>query len=700
MRDKNIAIFEETVSICRRGSYTLDDKTVSLKLSQEDMAQVIALAPDMSQKIMDNAGNLGTDRAFVVGRTGVYVENRDSFEVARNIIPGYDRGKEDSRSILVLNFANPVHPGGGVTRGARAQEEDLCRKSTLYVSLLSEEAGKMYEYNREAKDYLATDYMLLSPNVEIFRDSDGGLSEETYVVGVLTAAAPMVNRGKITATEEEITEIIRRRIRKMLYVAAHFGYQYLVLGAWGCGAFGNDADTVARLFYEELRAYKEKVYNRENTYHTLKDCFRRIAFGVLDRTKDQYNFKAFQKYFSDFYAEDEKTEQERGEATKRETEKHLDVIRGSLFGGAMGDALGYPVEFLQREKILQQFGNNGISGYVLNDKGLAEISDDTQMTLFTATGILLGITRGKLRGIMGPLESYIWKSYTNWCEMQMGLNPEGVQRFSWLLDVPEMGENRAPGTTCVHAIMKQRSGSVENPLNDSKGCGGIMRIAPIALYFNRTGDNNGMQKVFIAASEVAALTHGHELGWLSSGMAACIINQVAYKKVTVEEAARSAIRFVKEYYSDRKHSKELISIVERALLLAKTAADDMENIRSLGEGWVAEETLAIAIYCSVKYQDDFSKALCAAVNHDGDSDSTGAVTGNILGAYLGYEKIPKRWKENLECADIIDEAAVDLCHGCIMSEYSTYKDSEWEMKYIRCKLEADRGYRKNFKPEV
>ena len=71
-----------------------------------------------------------------------------------------------------------------------------------------------------------------------------------------------------------------------------------------------------------------------------------------------------------------------------------------------------------------------------------------------------------------------------------------------------------------------------------------------------------------------------------------------------------------------------------------------------------------------------------AVNHDGDSDSTGAVTGNILGAYHGYEKIPEQWKENLECADVIDEIALDLCHGCIMSEYSTYKDWKWETKYV------------------
>lgn len=87
------------------------------------------------------------------------------------------------------------------------------------------------------------------------------------------------------------------------------------------------------------------------------------------------------------------------------------------------------------------------------------------------------------------------------------------------------------------------------------------------------------------ASEVAALTHGHELGWFSSGMTAYIMNHVAYAKVTGEEATRSSIRFVKEHYSDRKHSKKLISIVKCVLLLVKTISEDVENIRSLGEGW-------------------------------------------------------------------------------------------------------------------
>ena len=110
MRDKNIAMFAETFNICKTGSYNLRGETVSLKLSSVDMAQAITLLPDMSQRIMDNAMNIGTDRAFVMGRTGVYMENRDSFEVAKDIIPSYDRDREDSKSILVLNFANPVHP--------------------------------------------------------------------------------------------------------------------------------------------------------------------------------------------------------------------------------------------------------------------------------------------------------------------------------------------------------------------------------------------------------------------------------------------------------------------------------------------------------------------------------------------------------------------------------------------------------------
>ena len=125
-------------------------------------------------------------------------------------------------------------------------------------------------------------------------------------------------------------------------------------------------------------------------------------------------------------------------------------------------------------------------------------------------------------------------------------------------------------------------------------------------------------------------------------------------------------------------------MIDRAISLSENdAIDDLDNLHQLGEGWVAEETLGISLYCALRHQDDFSAGILAAVNHNGDSDSTGAVTGNILGALLGYDAIADQWKQGLELSDVILEMADDLCHGCQMSEYSSFADPEWGTKYSR-----------------
>lgn len=127
---------------------------------------------------------------------------------------------------------------------------------------------------------------------------------------------------------------------------------------------------------------------------------------------------------------------------------------------------------------------------------------------------------------------------------------------------------------------------------------------------------------------------------------------------------------------------EIIRIIDLAIEISENNDSDLDNIHKLGEGWVAEETLGIALYCALKYQNDFSKALIVSVNHNGDSDSTGAVTGNIMGALVGYDAIPGKWKKNLELADVILEMADDLCHDCQMHELSYYYDSAWACKYM------------------
>lgn len=361
-------------------------------------------------------------------------------------------------------------------------------------------------------------------------------------------------------------------------------------------------------------------------------------------------------------------------------------IRGSLIGGAAGDALGYPIEFMDYDEIISKYGTRGITEYHVNPQThLAEISDDTQMTLFTATGLMLGMTRGKLRGIMAPLETYCGHAYTTWYKMQCN-QPLNDYEYSWLRDVPEMGCRRAPGNTCMSAIGSWKGHPAEGIAdNRSKGCGGVMRVAPVALYLNRFPKGEGhISKVDSLGAHVAALTHGHPLGYMPAASLVHIINRIVYSNMSIEQAVRDSIRGMGRHYHGKEYLDDMINLMELALDLSHNDDTDIENISILGGGWVAEETLAIAVYCAVKYSNDFSKALVAAVNHSGDSDSTGAVTGNIIGAAFGYDAIPEKWKQDLECKEVILEIADDLSRDCPMEDEYDYEhwDKAWERKYV------------------
>ena len=156
----------------------------------------------------------------------------------------------------------------------------------------------------------------------------------------------------------------------------------------------------------------------------------------------------------------------------------------------------------------------------------------------------------------------------------------------------------------------------------------------------------------------------------------------SYPQKSLKEIVLEARDTVAKLFAGDANLSTLTNIINQAVLLSENDVNDLENIHTLGEGWVAEETMAIAIYCALKYQNDFSKAIITAVNHKGDSDSTGAVTGYILGTIVGYDAIEEKWKKNLELHDVILEMADDLCHGCLMEEFSRYEDPAWVSKYI------------------
>lgn len=376
----------------------------------------------------------------------------------------------------------------------------------------------------------------------------------------------------------------------------------------------------------------------------------------------------------------------------RDNNDYLDEIRGCIFGGAIGDALGYPVEFMSSQDIYADYGPYGIIEYEYDKRsGKALISDDTQMTLFTANGYLFYETRGSMRGIAGPPSSYIARAYKDWYMTQTARfedKPSDSHQYaayiSWLCDVPELYSRRAPGMTCLSALedskRSQQNEFVSDPINNSKGCGGVMRVAPLAAV--QRGSIRSLEE---QAAEVAAITHTHPLGYMPAAVLCHILNRIIFPvdyPISLLQIVQEAKETVHEMYEHTEYIDQLTTIIDLAVELSGNDEADAANIRQLGQGWVAEEALAIAIFCSLRYEGDFSAGVIAAVNHDGDSDSTGAITGNILGAMVGYKAIEQKWKDDLELADLILGIADDVCHGCQMSEYSPYKDPVWEGKYI------------------
>ena len=362
--------------------------------------------------------------------------------------------------------------------------------------------------------------------------------------------------------------------------------------------------------------------------------------------------------------------------------RNMDRFRGCLIGGAAGDALGYEVEFMPDWEIFEKFGECGITEYELHS-GAARISDDTQMTMFTATGLLLGTTRGMLRGIMGGYADYIRYSYKDWYRTQTEHFPLPEDyHYSWLVNVPELFSRRAPGRTCMSALESKEDATIKHPINRSKGCGGVMRVAPIGLYFAE--NRIPIEESDRIGAEAAAITHGHPLGWLPAAALVHIIRHlIEHEGDPILAAVEDAIAALSESFPDTEYLAEFQVLLKRAIDLSAAELDDLEAIRQLGQGWVGDEALAIAVYCALKHADSFEDAIIAAVNHSGDSDSTGAITGNIMGAALGLSAIPEKFIDNLELKDVLLELADDLFHDCQMSEYDDYRDPIWEAKYVR-----------------
>ena len=290
-----------------------------------------------------------------------------------------------------------------------------------------------------------------------------------------------------------------------------------------------------------------------------------------------------------------------------------DKFRGCLLGGAAGDALGYAVEFRREAEIFRRYGRPGIREYAL-EEGLARISDDTQMTLYTAAGLLLESEE--------ELPLRVFHCYQDWLLTQQRPGGQPTQgRYTSLNRIPELNCPRAPGGTCLSAIRGGVPGSVERPVNNSKGCGGVMRVAPAGLYYAEGSSREAAR----LGGELAALTHGHPLGYLPGAALASMVQTLTAADATVDQALEQAIADLESLYAPGEELADMVALLRLAREKAEADIPDLDGIHALGEGWVGDEALAIAVFCALRHPDDFDAAIVAAVNHKGDSDR-----GNLI----------------------------------------------------------------------
>ena len=478
-------------------------------------------------------------------------------------------------------------------------------------------------------------------------------------------------------------------------------------------SMGGDSDTIGAMTASIASAegYKCGAGFSKDTIAKCRALLPADLLDINDRFEAFVSRPLHQSYYVDGkrfageYPGDEDNEQ----AEAKLKQRTRDRIRGSLMAGAAGDALGYAVEFSSRGSILAQYGHRGITQFDLTAEGKALISDDTQMTLFTACGMLMGVTRGYMRGIGGEPEKYVDGAYLDWYYTQTGKKKQILTNdfhYTWLRDLPELADLRAPGNTCLSACESlYRDKKVQN---DSKGCGGIMRVAPMALlmagYWSRGESFYTIPQMDEAGAEIAAVTHKHPLAFLPAALQTHLI----YRLIRMDEAEAQANMadialetiealdhiYKEQYEADKRY---LANLTRMAVTLAANDKSDAENIRLLGEGWTGEEAWAIALYCAVRHIDNMEEALIAAVNHDGDSDSTGAVCGNIMGAIYGYEAMKRQQflcpqgtelEQTLELSDIILALADDLYTSCIISECApidTPEKRQWYERYCEMK---------------
>ncbi|MFI5501438.1 ADP-ribosylglycohydrolase family protein [Nocardia asteroides] len=351
----------------------------------------------------------------------------------------------------------------------------------------------------------------------------------------------------------------------------------------------------------------------------------------------------------------------------------LNAVHGCLLGGAIGDALGAPVETRTLRQIRDQYGPLGITA----EADHLRISEETQLTAFTVEALIRGSVRARAKGIGGATMGLLQQGMLVWLRGQVvELPDQPFTLHSSLSAHPELIEQRGVANsvyTALRAAAARRAptqplGTREAPINTSKGSGAVMRAAPCGFGYaaDRAGTATGA--IFELGCDAAALTHGHPSGWLPAGTLAALIYQLVRGNDT-----RTALARARAELSTYPEHEETSAALDAAAALAGAIpragrAPTAEEVESLGQGWIGPEALAIAVFAVLAAEfrggashDIVRTGLLLAVNHSGDSDATGAIAGSLLGARYGRPALPRRWSDTIDARRVLDRLATDYC---------------------------------------
>lgn len=330
------------------------------------------------------------------------------------------------------------------------------------------------------------------------------------------------------------------------------------------------------------------------------------------------------------------------------------LLYETLIAQGIGDAFGYVVEFKNWEKIQQEYGVLGLKFSYINKMDTLYTTDDTQMNLFCLQGLVNELDKND---IVDPTKA-IYDEYLCWLTTQ-GFRKKNDSRLN---NYKELYFRRAPGKTCLSALGSNRCGTIENKINDSKGCGGIMRAIPTAFFAEN------IQDAFDWGAKQAAITHGHPSGYLSAGAYSAVAYQLIHNKdLSIVEAMEN----IKPILSSYSGSIEMINVLNYTIEKIKKdeLLEHQELNKELGEGWVGEEAFALAMYFASKYE-KFEDVIYYGSNHDGDSDSTAMLAAGIwhlknrrseeflkYASKIDLEKCIRETVENIIEIEYVDEAA-------------------------------------------